>query len=39
MLKRYKGKRFCYYTCSVCGRQISNDEYYTYGKCNTCRWM
>lgn len=38
MLKRYKGKRFCYYTCAVCGRQISSEEYYIYGRCYTCRW-
>ena len=38
MLKRYKGKRFCYYVCEVCGRQISSEEYYFYRKCDVCRW-
>lgn len=41
MFKRL-GKRIkvkgCYYQCSVCGRQIDSYEYYTYGKCNYCRW-
>ena len=27
-----------YYQCEVCGRQITSEEYYMYGKCNNCRW-
>lgn len=27
-----------YYSCSVCGRQIDSYDYYTYGKCYSCRW-
>ena len=38
MLKRYKNKRFCYYQCECCGRQITSEEYYSYGKCDVCRW-
>lgn len=36
--KAKKLVRCCYYTCSVCGRQISSYDYYTYGRCNNCRW-
>lgn len=39
MLKRYKGIRFAYYHCENCGRQISSEEYYAYGKCDMCRWL
>ena len=38
-IKRFKGKRFCYYQCSSCGRQIDSYDYYTYGKCSRCRWQ
>ena len=31
--------RFAYYQCENCGKQISSEEYYTYGKCYTCRWI
>ena len=37
-IKRYTGKRFAYYQCEVCGRQIDSLEYYTYGKCYLCRY-
>ena len=36
-IKRYTGKKFAYYQCEVCGRQIDSLEYYTYGKCYLCR--
>ena len=37
MNKGLRVRRF-YYSCEVCGRQIDSYEYYTYGKCNGCRW-
>ena len=39
MIKRYKGKKFAYYQCESCGKQISSEEYYLYRKCNVCRWL
>ena len=30
--------KYAYYSCEVCGRQIDSYEYYTYGKCSSCRW-
>ena len=37
MLKRYTKKRYWYYSCEVCGRQIDSSEYYTWGRCYLCR--
>ena len=37
MNKGIKVKAF-YYACEICGKQIDSYEYYTYGKCNLCRW-
>lgn len=31
-------KKF-YYSCDSCGRQIDSYDYYTYGKCNICRYI
>lgn len=28
-----------YYSCDSCGRQIDSYEYYTYGKCDVCRYI
>lgn len=37
-VKRARRIKSFYYQCEVCGRQIDSYEYYTYGKCDICRW-
>ena len=36
--KEFTRVKFAYYSCSSCGRQISSEDYYTWGKCDYCRY-
>lgn len=38
-LPKNKNIKNFYYRCDSCGRQIDSYDYYTYGKCNICRYI